>query len=215
MRLVLGALWLLFTLLAIASGAAYVRGILRDLRAGEPRIGLSLAAGSVWHTDHFRVWRPRRYELLLSSVNHVPPFGIAYQGSLEVRVVDPSERTVLDERYEAGATDHERPRNMTWTTLATVDLRATGWRRWTLTARVPEGDARFVDVRSTVSLRRVRQEPGMGGMVNYVMIVPALGFAMLSLLPALALVNRGDSRIPLWISGVLVAGMVALLVRRP
>jgi hypothetical protein len=72
-----------------------------------------------------------------------------------------------------------------------------------------------VDVRSTVSLRRVRQEPGMGGMVNYVMIVPALGFAMLSLLPALALVNRGDSRIPLWISGVLVAGMVALLVRRP
>jgi hypothetical protein len=52
-------------------------------------------------------------------------------------------------------------------------------------------------------------------MVNYVMIVPALGFAMLSLLPALALVNRGDSRIPLWISGVLVAGMVALLVRRP
>jgi hypothetical protein len=42
-----------------------------------------------------------------------------------------------------------------------------------------------------------------------------LGFAMLSFFPALVLVNRGGSRILLWISGVLVAGVAALLVRRP
>lgn len=118
-------------------------------------------------------------------MNHDAPFGVPYDGTLNARVVDPSGRIVFEERYAAGAIDHERPDNMAWTEFASLEPSPTLWRRWTLAVRVPEGDPRFAGVRSDLRLRRVRPDPGIGGLINYVMIIPAVGFALLSLLPGI------------------------------
>lgn len=54
--------------------------------------------------------------------------------------------------------------------------------------------------------------PGIGGLLNYVMIIPAAGLLLLSLGPALALALRGGGRVPVWVSGLLLSALAVLFI---
>lgn len=83
------------------------------------------------------------------------------------------------------------------------------WRSWELKARVLQPDARFRTARSEIRLWKDRYDPGMGGLVNYVMIIPAAVLLLLALGLAALLARRGRPR-PLVVTLVLGAGVIAL-----
>lgn len=213
MRPVLWAVWLAFVLSGLACAAIFMQGVLRDTRAGEPEVGVSLARDHGWLGDDFRVWRPGSYRLHLSSVNHDPPFGTEFGGAVEVQIVGP-EGQGFRRSYRAEELRHVRPQNMHWTALDSLALPGNPLQRWRLEARVTEPDTAFGHVTSTVSLRRIRQDPGMGGLINYVMPIPAVLFLAASVLPAAGLRRRGGSRLPLQLSAALLLLVAVLLASR-
>lgn len=75
--------------------------------------------------------------------------------------------------------------------LASLELRGRPWQTWKLEARTVRPDAAFAGVHSYLTLRRVRDDPGMGGLMNYIMPIPGFLFLLISLLPANALSKRG------------------------
>lgn len=210
MRIALWTLWILAVGLGLAAMAVFAQGLIRDRHVGDPELALSLNRATSWTGDSFRVWGEKPYRLHLSSVNHEPPFGTPYRGSFEVRLVSPSGERVFERRYDGGAIGHLRPDNNHWSDLASFDLSGRPWRSWRLEARVVEPDQAFEGVHTNLILRRVRYDPGMGGMINYVMPIPGFFFLLLSLLPAAALSRRG-ALAPFRISaGVLVVLVLVL-----
>lgn len=205
----LTTVWVAAIALAALSGSMFISGIRRDMRAGEPTIHTTLAAPSDWTTVPFRVWRGRSYTLFVSTVNHDPSrVGRRFDGELEVVVRRPDGRVFFENRFQGGAIPHEIPDNYGDAVLARMDLEPAWIRRWTVAVRVSRPDPEFTGLRSEVKLWSERRDPGMGGLVNYVMIIPAMFFAAIALLVALPLARRG-SRTPLIVTG---AGLLLLLV---
>lgn len=101
---------------------------------------------------------------------------------------------------------------MTWTRVDELRLAGGPLGRWRLAARVRDPDPRFAEstsLRSRVLLRPRRPDPGMGGLINYAMIVPATLLFLLSLGLALAIARRSGRRAPTWISGLLLLALLS------
>jgi hypothetical protein len=212
MRIALKLIWLLLMLISVGATALYVQGLRRDLRVGEPAIDLDLTKRSELLSTTFRVRRSAAHTVYLTSVNHTPPYGIPFEGILHVRVLNPVGGPVFDQRYQPGSSGHKRPDNMEWTQLARLQLPATGRRTWRLEARVVQPDARFAGVASRVLVREERDDPGMGGLVNYVMPIPAVAFGLFALLIGAVIAKRKEGRWPLGISILYLMACLAALI---
>ncbi|HEX2281059.1 MAG TPA: hypothetical protein VHG52_04775 [Thermomicrobiales bacterium] len=209
-RILLGS-WAILFVSALAFAALVFQGVLRDTRYGEPVQRLELAADTDWLATPFRVWGAGRHRLILSSVNHEARLvGRSFDGEIEVRVVDPDGRVVLQRAYPPGSTGHSVPANYGDVTLDAVDLDDWPFRRWALLVRVSDGDPGFEDVRSEIKLRKERPDLGMGGMINYVMIVPAGILLILATLVAVPLA-RMNTRTPLILSVLSLLGFAVFL----
>jgi hypothetical protein len=198
--------WLVSIALAVLFGAVFIQGIVRDRRIGEPVLRIDLASSADWTGTSFRVWGAAQYNLFISSVNHDPQFaGTPLGAEFEVAIDSPDGKPFFRNRYPAGSTRHVLPMNYGDSKLGTFSLHDWPWRTWTLKARVLQPDTRFKTARSEIKFWKDRYDAGMGGMMNYVMIIPAGIFLLLSLFAALALAQR-KSRIP--IAGTAVVGVV-------
>lgn len=222
-------LWLVSLLIGVACLWFFVAGLLRDSHFGEAVVPLDLGTAGPWRTEAFRLWGGGPYVLWLTTLRPQPPFregeatgqGEAepggarepparprYAGWIEVKILSPDGEARLDRRYDEGRLEHVAGEGMTWTRLDRLRLDGSPLRAWRLEARVLEGDPRFGsgdELRSRLLLRKDRPDVGMGGLLNYVAIVPAGLFLLASLGLALALARRGGPRAPLWISALLVA----------
>lgn len=203
------AAWTIAMVLAALSAGILAAGVVRDTRATEPSLDVSLGAPSGWIRVPFRIWRSGRYKLFISTVNHDPErVGRRFSGEVEVLIQRPDGTTFYQERLQGDTIPHLVPSNYGDTELALVTLDRSRVRRWTMAVRVSRPDAQFTDLRSQVKLWRERSDPGMGGLVNYVMIIPAGFFAIVALLVALSLARR-SIRMPLFVSCVaLLATLV-------
>ncbi len=63
--------------------------------------------------------------------------------------------------------------------------------RWTLKARVLDADPKFSTAFTDIKLWKVRPDPGMGGLINYVMIIPAGIFMLVAFVASLVLAKQG------------------------
>lgn len=207
-KLILLSVWgALFTFGALCAGV-FVHGVLRDHRVGEPVLEVDLGNHSHWLRTSFRVFGTGDYRLILSSVNHDPGLvGRPFDGRLQVQVADPSGRLVMDRLYGPATLEYRVPSNYGDRTLDLLSL--SGWplRPWELRARIFDGDDDFRMVHSELKLWKERYDPGMGGMINYVMIIPAGVLLLMALLVSLPLFRAGV-RTPL----VSTAGLLALAV---
>lgn len=208
-RILLGS-WTILFVSALACAAIVVQGVLRDTRYGEPVQRLELSADTDWLATPFRVWGAGQHRLILSSVNHEDRLvGRSFDGGIEVRIVDPDGRVVLQRAYPPGSTGHSVPSNYGDVTLDTVDVDDWPFRRWELLVKVSDGDPGFENVRSEIKLRKERPELGMGGLMNYAMILPAGILLILATLIAVPL--RATSRAPLILSVLSLLGFAVFL----
>lgn len=186
-----------------------VQGIWRDSRVGEPVLHLDFGAKTDWISAPFRVWGAGNYMLFVSSVNHdAKRVGAPLNAEFQVAIEAPTGR-FFDQLYRAGSTTHVIPNNYGDTQLAT--LKVDGWpvRSWTLKARVLHPDPAYRGVISEIKFWKGRYDPGMGGLVNYVMAVPALIFLLLAFATAVALARK-VSPAPLWITSISAAVVLLL-----
>lgn len=211
MKWVLGSLWIGSLGLSLILTGFYMEGLLWDhARAGDPEIAMDLAGGSDWRTDRFRVWESKDYALSLLSSAQSPTSGIQFRGKLEVRIVDPSGREFFRNRYEPGVPDPSRLEARHWTVLDTLTVPVRGLRRWTFATRVLEPDSLLAGAESRITFAPHRFDPGMGGILYDLVILPAAFFGFLSLLPGVYLARR-ESPIPLRLSRIW-AVLVGLLL---
>lgn len=193
----------------------FLLGHVRDTHPEQAEIVLDLGRADGPRTTAFRPWGSGTYVVHLTTLDtrSVPgrftPRDSAprYAGSLDVRLRDPSGTVRLEESYSAEELDHARPDNVEWTRLAELDLEGGPLSAWELEARVVTGDERFAaadGLRSEVLIRKDRPDPGMGGLINYVLLFPGLLFAGLAFVLALVLAREGASRIPVVLSGLLL-----------
>jgi len=167
-----GPIWLLALLIGLFCVGFYFQGVMRDQRIGDPDVSLDLSKPSSGSRE-FRPWRGGWYDLAVSSVNHTPPFGMAFQGKVEITLVDEPGHEMMKRALDSSMA-HPRPSNMSWTQLDSVKLERNLLDPITLSARVVAADAGFAGVMTRVHLRRRQYDPGMGGMVNYVMLAPGI-----------------------------------------
>lgn len=207
-RKLLWSLWALSMALALASMAVFVQGILRDHRTGEPVLEVDLSSQGDWRTVPFRVWGSGTYRLFISSVNHNPQLaGARLEGDFEISVVDPEGKIFFHRAYAAGAANHVLTNDYSDSQLEKLALADWPLRAWILKARVLRPDSRFKTAHTQVKLWKERYDPGMGGLMNYVMIIPAGFFLLLSFLASLGLAAN-SSRAPLIVT--FVFGLIFL-----
>lgn len=204
-----GASWLLGAL----AGLGFAAGVLRDTRAGEPVLPIDLSRPSDWTELRFRPWRSGSSRVFVSTVSHDSThLGALFAGSLDVLVRDGRGRVVWEGRYDEGEAGIALPWNYGDHVLAVLPVPASLLRPWSLSVRVPSGDPRFAGARSDIKLWRERPDPGMGGLANYVLIVPAGILLLASAVLGVSLAARG-SRWPIALSllalgcGLLLAGL--------
>jgi hypothetical protein len=203
--------WVIAFTLAALSFAILIQGVIRDLRVGEPVIALDPRTPSEWRSRSFRVWGQGPYTLRISSVNHDPvPVGRPLEGELDVEILDPDGRPMLQKSYPAGATGHRVPSNYGDAALEALTLDAWPLRSWQLRVRVAMADPNFVTGRTEIALRKHRYDPDMGGMMNYVMIVPGAIFLVIAFLLTLPLARTGV-RLPLIVTGIAVVAALVLV----
>jgi hypothetical protein len=184
--------WLFSIVLTLIFMVIFVQGIVRDRRIGEPALRIDLSSASDWISAPFRVWGPGTYTLFISSVNHDPQFvGALLAGDLEVSIADPDGVRVFHQVYAAGSTGHLLPSNYGDSKLGSLKLNDWPLRSWVLGARVLKPDPRFAAAQTQIKFWKDRYDPGMGGLMNYVMIIPAVVFLVLSFLISLALAAKG------------------------
>lgn len=207
---ILLAAWFIAITLAALCVSVFVMGIRRDTRAGEPTIGVALGSPSDWRSMPFRVWQDGRYQLFVSTVNHDPSrVGEPFDGELEVLIRRPSGTVLYQQMFRGENMPHVIPDNYGDTQLALFDLDASATRQWSLAVRVVRPAEAFAGLQSEVKLWLERYDPGMGGLANYVMIIPAGFFAVVSLLVALSLARR-RVRYPLIVSALCLLGFLVL-----
>lgn len=207
-------LWIAWTStygLALVCSGVVLKGALRDRRAGEPVLALDLARAGDWRATRFRVWGAGTYTLFISSVNWDSTFAGEPLGAvLEVALSSPGGRRVFRRTYERGSTGLMLPINYGDSRLADIALRDWPLRRWTLAARVLAPDDHFKTAQSALKLYKQRYDPGMGGMLNYVMILPAVVLMVLALAAAIALARRGR-RLPILLTAASVGLLLVLI----
>lgn len=231
-RGLLFALWAVCLLAGLASAWVFVAGLLRDTHFEEAAIAMDLGEAGAWRGVDFRVWGGGPYVVWLTTLrpdrtSAPAPSGARepeaagpgagrparFRGRIEVRILDPDGDARLERRYEGNRLEHATSGGMTWTRLEDLRLDGLPVRPWRLEARTLKGDPEFgarSELRSRLLLRKDRPDVGMGGLINYVMIIPAALFLLLSLVLALGLARRGGSRAPAWISGILLVALVSL-----
>ncbi|MEX2110140.1 MAG: hypothetical protein WD802_06035 [Gemmatimonadaceae bacterium] len=213
MRTLLHTVWLLALLAGLFCAGFFFQGVIRDQRIGDPDLSLDLSKPSS-SAREFRPWRGGWYDLAVSSVNHTPPFGVPFQGKLEIALFDGSGREMLKRLLDSSMT-HPRPSNMSWTQLDSVKLERTIFDPMTLSARVVAADARFAGVMTRVHLRKRQYDPGMGGMVNYIMLAPGILSLVVALGIGANMAGRGWGPGPLrlTIAVTVILGVVAIVLR--
>lgn len=211
MRNILYFLWLATLAVGLFCITLFLKGLMRDNRAGQPDISVDLSSAASSASRDFRIWRAGEYDLMLSSVNHSPPFDIRFSGKLDLTVSGPDGR-VLVHRIVDSSSAHPRPNNMSWTVLDSVRLERSLGQKSRLAARIIEPDSQFDGVRTTVHLRRRQYDPGMGGLANYIMLFPGILFIAIAFGVALAISQRGQGTKLLWITSaaVLILGALGL-----
>ena len=198
--------WALVFLLGVAIATPVALGLRRDTRAGEVNLPLSLGEASAPQTRSFRVWATGSYNLFLSSVNFDQSrVGAKFRGELEVAIRHPDGRTFFERRFNPDTIDHRMPYNYGDAKLAVLPIAAARIRPWTLSVQVTRADRQFAGVRSELKLWRERADPGMGGMITYVLILPAIVFLLLAVVLAIVLLRRGRT-VPLALSVVACGG---------
>jgi hypothetical protein len=203
--------WLLTLALGVSSAAVVVRGTRRDVRSGEATIHLSFGETSDWHTRSFRVWSDGQYRLFVSTVNFDRPrVGSKFSGEMQVVVRQGDGTTLLDQRFGPATMDHRMPYNYGDTPLRTLLLGAARMRPWTLAVRVTQADPQFAGVASEVKLWRERVDPGMGGMLTYVLILPTVMLLLLAVVLSAALARR-SRKWPLAVSLVVTVAFAVLI----
>lgn len=208
MKLLIG--WALVFILGVAIATPVAFGIRRDTRAGEVTIPVSLGQAAA-HTQSFRAWTAGSYNLFISTVNFDQArVGSTFSGEVRVVMRRPGGDTLLDRRFGPGTFTHAMPYNYGDTKLATISLDAARLRPWIVSAEVTRADPSFAGVRSEIKLWRERTDPGMGGMITYVLIFPAIVCLLLAVVLAIVLFRRGRT-VPLVMS-VLAAGAFFLAV---
>lgn len=209
MRNLLYFFWLATLGLGLFCLTLLLKGVIRDNRIGQPDVSVNLASAASSAVNDFRIWRAGEYDVLLSSVNHSPPFDIPFGGKLDVTVSGP-DGNVLVHRMLDSSSAHMRPNNMSWTLLDSVRLERRLAQKSRLTARVIQSDSQFSGVTTRVHLRLRQYDPGMGGLANYVMILPGILFVAISLGVALSISQHGGGKGPLWIT--LTAGSIVAVL---
>lgn len=206
MRTFLHALWLLALLAGVFCAGLFMQGLIRDQRTGQPDVALDLSVPSSGGSHAFRLWQTGQYDLALSSVNHAPPFDIPFRGRIEVTLTDADGRELVRLTVDSASAPHSRPSNMTWTPLDSIHLDRRIMDKMTLSARVLEADPRFAGVRTQLHLRLRQYDAGMGGLVNYVVLVPGILLLATAMGSAISIAQRGWGSVPLR----LAIGVVAI-----
>ena len=197
--------------LSLLCSGIVLQGLLRDRRIGEPVLALNVSERSDWRATRFRLWGEGSYRLFIATVNWDPTYvGVALAATLEIAILRPDGSAAFQQKYAPAATGLVLPINYNDAQLAELPLNDWPLRRWTLQARVLTPDARFRTAMTSIKLYKQRYDPGMGGMMNYVMIFPAGVFLTVAFLIALSLAKRGP-RAPLVITLVWGAMLVVLL----
>jgi hypothetical protein len=207
-RRVLWVVWGLSFGLGLVCLGVFMQGLIRDSDAGDAIIRVNFASPAGWVSAPFRVWGEGTYHLRISSVNHDPQFtGRPLDAEFEVQVIAPDGNAVLRQTYGAGATGHRVPDNYGDRRLATLDLNDWPLRRGELRVGVLKPDPNFITGQTELRLRKERYDPGMGGLINYVMVIPA-GIFLLIALGVSFLLARAGSRAPLISTLVALGGFV-------
>ncbi|HYN53496.1 MAG TPA: hypothetical protein VES38_02180 [Methylotenera sp.] len=202
--------WLFSIVFALIFMTIFVQGVLRDRRIGEPVLRIDFSSTSDWVSTPFRVWGPGTHTLFVSSVNHDPKFvGAELAADFEVSIADSNGARFFHQVYAPGSTGHVLPSNYGDSKLGSFKLDDWPLRSWTLRARVLKPDPRFKTAQTQIKFWKDRYDPGMGGLMNYVMIIPALVFLVLSFLASLALARKGF-RTPMFVT--VVCGVPFLVV---
>jgi hypothetical protein len=211
-RRILLTIWGLFFVLAWGCLAVFAQGLMRDHYTGDPVAKIDPQVRTDWISVPFHVWGKGSYDLRISSVNHDPvPVGRLFEGKMQVRIKDPDGRLVFEKLYEAGMTSHRVPNNYGDSQLALISLNAWPLRSWRLEVRVTEGDPAFTTTQTDIRLRKQRDDPGMGGLMNYAMIVPGTIFLLLAFFLSLPLLQSGN-RWPLITTATMSIAFIALIV---
>jgi hypothetical protein len=213
MRRTLLIIWGLIFFLAMGCLFLIAQGLIRDFYTGDPVAGIDPQISSDWTAVPFRLWGKGSYDLQISSVNHEPSsVGRLFRGEMQVRVKDPHERVVFERTYNAGVINHRVPNNYSDNQLASMVLDDWPLRQWRLEVRVTEGDPNFVTTGKTeVRLRKQRYDPGMGGLMNYAMMLPG-GVLLLIALFISVFLARGGSRWPLVATATSCIAFLVLLI---
>ena len=141
-------------------------------------------------------------------MNHDPRFaGVPLTADFEAAIIAPDGKVFLQQVYSAGSVNHTLPSNYGDSRLGALELNDRPFRQWTLKARVLKPDSRFKSAYTEVKFWKNRYDPGMGGLINYAMIIPAGIFLALAFFASLLLAAKG-SRAPEFIT--LTGGVVFL-----
>jgi hypothetical protein len=174
---------------------------------------LSLGETSDWRTASFRVWSAGRYTLFLSTVNFDRTrVGSRFRGEVEVLVRGPTGAMFFEQRFSAVTIDHTMPYNYGDAKFAEMRLAPARIRRWTVAVRVTRADPQFAGVRSELKLWRDRVDPGMGGLIAYVLIIPAIMLLSFAMLLSFVLARRGRTAPVVVSSTVALAFFLALIL---
>lgn len=211
-RKLLWSAWSCSIVLTLIFMTIFVLGVLRDRRIGEPVLRIDLSSTSDWVSTPFRVWGSGTHTLFISSVNHDPKFiGAELAADFEVSIADSDGVRFFHQVYASGSTGHVLPSNYGDSKLGSFKLDDWPLRSWMLRARVLRPDPRFKTAQTQIKFWKDRYDPGMGGLMNYVMIIPALVFLVLSFLVSLALARKG-SRTPIFLTVVCSVAFLGVFV---
>lgn len=204
-------LWAMFMVLGVFSGLVFGQAIIRDHRVGEPDMALDVSHTGARAAESFRVWGKKRYRLFVSSVNHDPDrVGHRFQGTIAIVVLHPDGSEHFRSVYGPEAMDHVVPDNYGDTQLETLTLDGWPLRTWRIETRVLEPDPGFAGVTTHVKLWEDRPPVGMGGLISYVFLFPAIVSLALGLVFAGILLGQGI-RWPLIVSAPITLVFATLL----
>lgn len=205
--------------LGLTSAAIFVAGVARDTHFGQVDLAVDLGEVGPWRGADFRVWDSGNYVLWLTTLRPQPPFdptgpapaeesALWFDGILEARVLTPDNDVYAEWSYDGRELEHAAAGGMTWTRLADVTLLDLPLRPWRIEARTTTAAPAFSadpDLSTRLLLRPDRPDVGMGGLISYAMIVPAVLFLCLAVVFGLVLGRLTGRWWPTWVSGICLA----------
>jgi hypothetical protein len=155
-------------------------------------VPLTLAQATDWAEARLRTFRGGHFRVWLSTVGFDETNkGQFFTGRVDIVVHDPSGVEKFVGSVGDKGVNLAKTVNSGWAQVGDLDIPAAWFRPWILRARVAAGDDNFNGMTAQVILRKVRPELGMGGMVFYVLVFPAVALAILSLFLSIILLTRG------------------------